>query len=430
MYKSEYYGAVSETYCQNTDVSMQSNQTTVNNLPYWNQASSQQQQQQQQHQQQNQQSSPNHLNYGSNAAYGNQHTDTVYHVFQANNTSQNVYQSNQNFNGAVNNNNVSSQDVYQYSPYSGDLLQPEDIFQMDQPIRSANVSSLNSMSASPPATLLDLGSGTIEQKAISYSHSELSDSYYSLNDDNSTHSSHNTDPNCFYQNINDAMHLHNGVSGNHNNNNPNMISMNAMDASSSPNAAHSFEHGTATHATYYCDTRNESADLSRQYAKQSPTMLSPNQSPCDRIAGVNYPNACYTNNNNNNNHSSNNNNNNNNNNNAAINNNIHDNFKNQKRVKNEAFAPSQTNQFNSFNSNLINHHEYYGNGSVEHLSSNLTNLELQRNHEIQPQYTEYCNDPVLSNSHGNQCLTYYDSETNNLVQLSTNSYEISVVSSN
>lgn len=419
MYKSEYYGLASETYCQNTDVSMQSNQNSVN-IPYWSQTSSSHQQQQQQ-QQQNQQTSPNHMNYGSAASYGaNQHNETVYHGFQPNGP--NVYQTNTNFNS----NNVSSQDVYQYSPYSGDMLQPEDIFQMDQPIRSANVSSLNGVSASPPATLLDLGSGTIEQKSITYSHSELSDSYYSLNDDNSTHSSHNADPNCFYQNHNEpTMHLHNGVNGNgnHNNNNPNMISMNA---STSPNAAHSFEHATATHASYYCDTRNET-NLSRQYAKHSPTMLSPNESAaCDRIANANYQTACYSNNNNNNNA-------------TAVNNNIHENYKNQKRKASEAFGQSP-NQFNTaFNANLVSQHEYYGNGgSVEHLSSNLTNLELQQNHEMQSQYvnsancspivSEYCNDPVLTN--GNQCLTYYDSETNNLVQLSTNSYEISVVSSN
>lgn len=408
MYKSEYYSSMPETYChsQNTDITMQSSQTASSNIPYWNQ---------QQQTQQNQQHSPNHLSYGSNAAYGNQHTENVYHGFQVN--GQSVYQPNSNFNGTVNGNNVSSQDVYQYSPYSGDLLQPEDIFQMDQPIRSANVSSLNSLSASPPATLLDLGSGTIEQKSISYSHSELSDSYYSLNDDNSTNSSHNADPNCFYQNISDSMHLHNGVNGSHNNNNTNMISMNAMDASTSPTATQSFDHAS-THTPYYCDTRTES----RQYAKHSPTMLSPNETPCDRIANVNYQTACYSNNNNNNT--------------AAINNNnIHDNFKNQKRKASEAFVQSSGQQFNTFNTNLVSHHEYYGNGG-EH----LTNLEIQQNHDIQSQYanatncspiiSEYCNDPVLSNSHGNQCLTYYDSETNNLVQLSTSSYEISVVSSN
>lgn len=424
MYKSEYYGLVSETYCQSqhTDVSMQSNQTNVNSLPYWSQTSPQQQQQQQPQQQQ--QSSPNHINYSSGASYGsNQHTETVYHGFQPNAPS--VYQTNADFNGTVNSNNVSSQDVYQYSPYSGDLLQPEDIFQMDQPIRSANVSSLNGMSASPPATLLDLGSGTIEQKSIPYSHSELSDSYYSLNDDNSTNSSHNADPNCFYQNHSEStMHLHNGVNGthNHNNNNPNMISMNAMDASATATAA------AATHASYYCDTRNET-NLSRQYAKHSPTMLSPNESACDRITNGNYQTACYSNNNNNNNSA------------AAINNNIHENYKNQKRKASEAFGQSP-NHFNSFNSTIVSQHEYYGGngGSVEHLSSNLTNLELHQNHEMHTQYantancspivSEYCGDPVLTDSHGNQCLTYYDSETNNLVQLSTNSYEISVVSSN
>lgn len=475
MYKSEYYGPVSETYCHshNTDITMQSNQPTVNGMSYWNQHASSQQQQHQQHQ-----SSPNHhLNYGSGAAYGNQHTEPIYHAFQPNN--QNVYQSNQNFNTNTaangnttnnNGNNVSSQDIYQYSPYSGDLLQPEDIFQMDQPIRSANVSSLNGMSASPPATLLDLGSGTIEQKSISYSQSELSDSYYSLNDDNSTASSHTADPgNCFYANLSDTMHLHNNdvvangssqntnnssggsSNNNNNNNNTNMISMNVMNVSTtSPNVAHSFEHAAtaattttatsmavaATHAAYYCDTRTtDSADvLARQYVKHSPSESS---AACDRIVNVNYQAACYVNNNNNNNNA------------TTVNNNIHENFKTQKRKANEAFGPVQDNQFNAFGANLINHqhhhqHEYYHSSNVEqHLSSNLNNLELHRDNgnlqqtspyanaaNCSPILSEYCNDPVLSNSHGNQCLTYYDSETNNLVQLSTNSYEISVVSSN
>lgn len=465
MYKSEYYGPVSETYCHshNTDITMQSNLT--NGMSYWNQHAPTQQQQQHQ-------SSPNHLNYGSGVAYGNQHTETIYHAFQANN--QNVYQSNQNFNtntaangntnhnnsGSGSSNNVSSQDIYQYSPYSGDLLQPEDIFQMDQPIRSANVSSLNGMSASPPATLLDLGSGTIEQKSLSYSQSELSDSYYSLNDDNSTASSQTADPgNCYYSNLNDSMHLHNNndvtavvngssqnttnnssSSSSNNNNNTNMISMNV--STTSPNVVHSFEHATtttatatatsmavATHAAYYCDTRpTDSADvLARQYVKHSPTMLSPNESPsaaataCDRIVNVNYQAACYANNNNNNA--------------STINNNIHENFKTQKRKANEAFGPVQDNHFNTFGSNAVNHHQqqqqrdYYHGGNVEqHFSSNLNAYTNTAN--CSPILSDYCNDPVLSNSHGNQCLTYYDSETNNLVQLSTNSYEISVVSSN
>lgn len=49
-------------------------------------------------------------------------------------------------------------DMYQFSPLSGDLFQPDEIFQLDHPIKTTEPVATNS---SPP-TLLDLGSGTIE----------------------------------------------------------------------------------------------------------------------------------------------------------------------------------------------------------------------------------------------------------------------------
>lgn len=52
------------------------------------------------------------------------------------------------------------QDLYQFSPLSGDLFQPEEIFQLDQPLNQGKVHRLQS----PPQTLLDLGSGTIQLK--------------------------------------------------------------------------------------------------------------------------------------------------------------------------------------------------------------------------------------------------------------------------
>lgn len=150
-------------------------------------------------------------------------------------------------------------DDNQYSPYSGDLLQPEEIFQLDQPIRASSNVGSGTQNASSPPTLLDLGSGNIEQKPNIYhasSHEHLTDSYYSLNDDNSTNSSHNND-HCFYANISD-IHLNNNNNNNNNNtsnnNNNNWATMNinshqvdgmTITATTSP-----FEN--STNSNYYC----------------------------------------------------------------------------------------------------------------------------------------------------------------------------------
>lgn len=55
---------------------------------------------------------------------------------------------------------IQIQEMYQFSPLSGDLFQPEEIFQLDQPLNQNKVHRLQS----PPQTLLDLGSGTIQLK--------------------------------------------------------------------------------------------------------------------------------------------------------------------------------------------------------------------------------------------------------------------------
>lgn len=91
--------------------------------------------------------------------------------------------------------------IYPFSPLSGDLFQPEEIFQLDQPIKPP----MQCFNASPP-TLLDLNNGTIGHKLSCTSRSGqfstdvMSDSYYSINDE-STSSSPNNNNNesaCFY----------------------------------------------------------------------------------------------------------------------------------------------------------------------------------------------------------------------------------------
>lgn len=52
--------------------------------------------------------------------------------------------------------------MYQFSPLSGDLFQPDEIFQLDHPIKTIIEPTIIATNSSPP-TLLDLGSGTIEQ---------------------------------------------------------------------------------------------------------------------------------------------------------------------------------------------------------------------------------------------------------------------------
>lgn len=63
-------------------------------------------------------------------------------------------------NNGNNQNPIATPDMYQFSPLSGDLFQPEEIFQLDQPLNQSKAHRLQT----PPQTLLDLGSGTIQLK--------------------------------------------------------------------------------------------------------------------------------------------------------------------------------------------------------------------------------------------------------------------------
>lgn len=66
----------------------------------------------------------------------------------------------QQFPGDINVGNLNNQ--YDFSNISADLFQPEEIFQLDQPIKPDFIQP-NDMARSPP-TLLDLGSGTIHRE--------------------------------------------------------------------------------------------------------------------------------------------------------------------------------------------------------------------------------------------------------------------------
>lgn len=114
-----------------------------------------------------------------------------------------------------NNNQIPSQEAYEFSPLTGDLFQPDEIFQLDQPIKAANLgnSNINNTSigsttnirnistsnsnnqTSSPTTLLDLGSGTIN--------TPNNDTYISLATDESNASSrHNQNDSPTANNIN------------------------------------------------------------------------------------------------------------------------------------------------------------------------------------------------------------------------------------
>lgn len=337
-----------------------------NNLSHHHHHQQPQQQQQYWTSSSSSQHSPNQMTYG---AYHHQSTESVY-TMQSSTSSTDLYSHAapaHNY-GTLN----ESQDIYQYSPYSGDLLQPEEIFQMDQPIRSANVSSLNqSTAASPPTTLLDLGSGNVEQKSIVY-HSDMNDAYYSLHDDNSTHSSHNNDAVCFYQNVGDG----------------NIINAHPMDASTV------YDQTTTNHINnnnYYCDTRTmNDVKSSHAYAQHSPDA---GQQICMEFqnASINYAAA---NNNNNNNH-------------INHNNNVDGNFKGHKRKAIEAFAAQQ--QHGNPYANYMTQNDFYDN-SVEH---------------HQPQHQN----GATADFTNNHFSSYFSGEQNHdLVQLSNN-YQMSIVNS-
>lgn len=356
---------------------------------------------------QHQQPSPNQVtNFGNSGTY-HQTGEPVYSLHHQANATSDAYAStgsHTNY-GTIN----ETQDIYQYSPYSGDLLQPEEIYQLDQPIRSANVSSMtgaaSTASSSPPATLLDLGSGTIEQKPIIYAHNDLNDPYYNVHDDNSTNSSHNNETNCFYQNINETIHLNNN---NNNNNSPSMMSMNAQ---------HLDATNTFAPTNYYCDTRRY-AKQSHSYAghtdAHSPTQHSPTeQQICmefQNAAVMNYSTA-NTNNNNN----------------IITNNNNNSNFKGHKRKATDLvlFPNTHQPQYGAFNQPTLHSTEYYG--SDEHIAA--PNLELHHsNTNGSPIMSEYCSGGASAAGAQHQYVTYFNGgdSGNDLAQLASN-YQISVV---
>ncbi|XP_023309953.1 transcription factor glial cells missing-like [Anoplophora glabripennis] len=82
---------------------------------------------------------------------------------------------------------------YDFNNISTDLFQPEEIFQMDQPVKPdyVNISQNNDVARSPP-TLLDLGSGTIhrEFKSEDYWNSNINNML--INDDSNNSSNSNS----------------------------------------------------------------------------------------------------------------------------------------------------------------------------------------------------------------------------------------------
>lgn len=84
------------------------------------------------------------------------------------------------------------------SPLSGEVFQPDEIFQLDQPIRYHN-NTFNVSSS--PQTLLDLGSGTIETKInlnATQCFNDMTDSFYNLNEDSTSSSQNNDSSVCGY----------------------------------------------------------------------------------------------------------------------------------------------------------------------------------------------------------------------------------------
>lgn len=111
-------------------------------------------------------------------------------------TSENVVVNNHNEPEFINFEAHANSEIYKFSPLSGEAFQPDEIFQLDQPIRYPN----NTFNASSPQTLLDLGSGNIETKINVTSHcfNDVSDSFYNLNEDSTSSSQNNDSSICGY----------------------------------------------------------------------------------------------------------------------------------------------------------------------------------------------------------------------------------------
>lgn len=82
---------------------------------------------------------------------------------------------------------------YDFNSISTDLFQPEEIFQMDQPVKPdyVHVSQNNEVARSPP-TLLDLGSGTIHREFKSEDYWNPNISNMLINDDSNNSSNSNS----------------------------------------------------------------------------------------------------------------------------------------------------------------------------------------------------------------------------------------------
>uniref|UniRef100_A0A1B0GKX5 GCM domain-containing protein n=1 Tax=Lutzomyia longipalpis TaxID=7200 RepID=A0A1B0GKX5_LUTLO len=106
--------------------------------------------------QQTQQQQLNYWNHSQNQFSGAQFTESgKFYSTYTSDCSMEISSHNQ-----MSGDTTNQQDLYQFSPLSGDLFQPEEIFQLDQPLKPPG--GVNN-SISPP-TFLDLGSGTIQQQ--------------------------------------------------------------------------------------------------------------------------------------------------------------------------------------------------------------------------------------------------------------------------
>lgn len=73
-----------------------------------------------------------------------------------------------------------------FPPFTGDLFQPEEIFQLDQPLRPDFPSNAQDVARSPP-TLLDLGSGTIKYEMKQQSQDQAYWNQFLSEDSSSSH---------------------------------------------------------------------------------------------------------------------------------------------------------------------------------------------------------------------------------------------------
>lgn len=84
-------------------------------------------------------------------------------------------------------NQISQEASYgDFPPFTTDLFQPEEIFQLDQPLRSDFSANPQELARSPP-TLLDLGSGTIKYEVKQQTHDQVYWNQFLSEDSSSSH---------------------------------------------------------------------------------------------------------------------------------------------------------------------------------------------------------------------------------------------------